>query len=365
MSQVDRTPMHTDRSPSVNGGGGAIVGLASGRREKTSGASRRPGPIISLALQGGGSFGAFTWGFLDRLLEEEELAIDVVSGASAGALNAVLLADGLAAGGHAGARQKLARFWERLARSSPHLPSGPGQPAGAAALFELSTRLASPYQLNPLGLNPMRGMLIDEVDFQRLRTESPIRLLIAATRVRDGRLRLFRENEVTVEAVLASACLPFLHHAIEIDGEAYWDGGYSANPPLRQLVIDSEAKDVILVQLMPEEHGEVPHLSPDISRRMQEIAFTTSLRKELEALDDLREVCRQSLTISPICRKLRDLRFHRVVASDVVEGLDHESALDTRWSLISRLKEHGRMAGEEWLAKNPPRKSRHASRALS
>jgi NTE family protein len=315
-------------------------------------------------LQGGGSFGAFTWGFLDRLLEEDDVAIDVVSGASAGALNAVLLADGLAGGGNAGAREKLDHFWHRVAHASPHLPAGPGHPVGAAALFELSTRLASPYQLNPLGLNPMRHMLIDEVDFERLRAKSPVRLLIAATRVRDGRLRLFREDEVTVEAILASACLPYLHHAIEIDGEAYWDGGYSANPPLRQLVIDSDAKDVILVQLMPEEHGEVPHLSPDISRRMQEIAFTTSLHKELEALDDLREVCRQSRTSSPICRKLRELRFHRVVASDAVEGLEHESALDTRWSLIGRLKEHGRSAAEEWLAQNPPAHRTHARRAV-
>ena len=225
-------------------------------------------------MQGGGSFGAFTWGFLDRLLEEDDSAIDAVSGASA--RGAECRPAGRRAGrggGNAGARERLGHFWHRVAHELPHLPAGPGHSPGAAALFELSTRLASPYQLNPLGLNPMRRMLTEEVNFERLRTESPIRLLIAATRVRDGRLRLFREDEVTVEAVLASACLPFLHHAIEIDGEAYWDGGYSADPPIRQLVIDSKAKDVILVQLIPEEHGEVPHLSPEISRRMQEIAL--------------------------------------------------------------------------------------------
>jgi NTE family protein len=307
-------------------------------------------------LQGGGSFGAFTWGFLDRLLEEEDVAIDVVSGASAGALNAVLLADGLAAGGNAGARERLARFWRWIAHSSPHLPLVSGPALGAAALFELSTRLASPYQLNPLGLHPMRRKLTEEIDFERLRAESPIRLLIAATRVRDGRLRLFHESEMTVEAVLASACLPFLHHAIEIDGEAYWDGGYSANPPVRQLVIDTKATEVILVQLIPEEHGEVPHLSPEISRRMQEIAFVTSLHKELEALDDLRDVCRHSTASSPICRKLQRLRFHRVSASESVKDLDSENALDTSWSLIGGLKEHGRTAATEWLAKNPPRR---------
>jgi NTE family protein len=363
MLHADRAPIHGERLARVNAGEASIGSKPAKVAGNTVSGGRKPGRSLSLALQGGGSFGAFTWGFLDRLLEEEDLTIDVVSGASAGALNAVLLADGLAAGGNAGARERLDHFWHRLAHASPHLPVGPGQSPGAAALFELSTRLASPYQLNPLGHNPMRRMLIEDVDFERLRTESPIRLLIAATRVRDGRLRLFREDEMTVEAVLASACLPFLHHAIEIDGEAYWDGGYSANPPVRQLVIDSEARDVILVQLIPEEHGEVPHLSPEISRRMQEIAFATSLHKELEALDDLRDVCRQSRTHSPICRKLQRLRFHRVSASDSVEHLDQESALDTRWSLIGRLKEHGRAAAGEWLAKNPPDQRSYASQA--
>jgi NTE family protein len=155
-------------------------------------------------LQGGGSFGAFTWGFLDRLLEEEDVTFDAVSGASAGALNAVLLADGLAAGGPEEARRRLEHFWHAIGHA-PHLPVGQGHPPGAAALFELSTRFASPYQFNPLGLNPLRGMLNEEVDFERLRAQSPVRLLIAATQVKDGRLRIFREDEMTVEAVLASS----------------------------------------------------------------------------------------------------------------------------------------------------------------
>jgi NTE family protein len=356
MLHADRAPIREEQPVRVITEAPSIVANPAKLGRNTASKLGSSGRQVSLALQGGGSFGAFTWGFLDRLLEEEDLTIDVVSGASAGALNAVLLADGLAAGGNAGARERLDRFWQRVAHEAPHLPAGPGHAVGAAALFELSTRLASPYQLNPLGHNPMRRMLTEEIDFERLRAKSPIRLLIAATRVRDGRLHLFREDEITIEAVLASACLPFLHHAIEIDGEAYWDGGFSANPPLRQLVLDSNAHDVILVQLIPEEHGAVPHFSPEISRRMQEIAFVTSLHKELEALDDLRDVCSHSLTRSPICRKLQRLRFHRVSASDTVKDLDHESALDTRWSLIGRLKEHGRTAAVEWLAKNPPRK---------
>ena len=225
--------------------------LPQGRRKDLPGA--RP---LSLALQGGGSFGAFTWGVLDRLLESDGVALDMISGVSAGAVNAVLLAAGLAEGGPA-------------ARASGWSASG-GAPAplssmtrhvttGTAALaLDLSTRVLSPYQFNPLGLNPLRGLLAEEVDFARLRRASPIRLLIGATRVKDGRLRLFRDDEITLDVVLASTCLPQLHHAVEVEGEWYWDGGFSANPPLRQLVLDSAADDVALVQITPEEQEGVP-----------------------------------------------------------------------------------------------------------
>ncbi len=312
------------------------------------GTSSAPRRSVSLALQGGGSFGAFTWGFLDRLLEDETVSVDSISGASAGAVNAVLVADGLAEGGRAAARARLGHFWTQVAHAGPHLP------IGAAALLQFSTRLASPYQLNPLGINPMRGLLAQDVDFDRLRAASPVRLLIATTRVKDGRLRLFRENEVTLDVVLASACLPMIHHAVEIEGEAYWDGGYAANPPLRQLVIDSDARDLILVQLMPDLHAEVPHSTRDISLRMQEIAFMTSLHKELELLEDLRALCRETTgNDAELCRKLRRLRFHHVGAGDYVEGLNNESALDTRESLLTRLYEGGRRAADQWLAEHP------------
>ncbi len=324
------------------------AGPTEGGKSAAMGTSSTPRRSISLALQGGGSFGAFTWGFLDRLLEDETVSLDMLSGASAGAVNAVLVADGLAAGGPEAARASLTHFWTQVAHAGPQLP------LGAAALLQFSTRLASPYQLNPLGINPMRGLLSQDVDFARLRAASPVRLLIATTRVKDGRLRLFRENEVTLDVVLASACLPMIHHAIEIEGEAYWDGGYAANPPLRQLVIDSNARDLILVQLMPEIHADIPHSSPDISRRMQEIAFMTSLHKELEALEDLRALCREAPgNDAELCRKLRRLRFHRIGAGDYVEDLDHASALDTRESLLKRLHADGRNAADMWLAKHP------------
>jgi len=298
--------------------------------------------LVSVGLQGGGSFGAFTWGVLDRLLEQDEPDFDMISGASAGALNAVVLADGLAAGGRAEARARLARLWERV---------GHGVSAGGtvtAAVVEWA-RLASPYQLNPMGFNPLRDLLA-EVDFERLRAQSPVRLLIAATRIRDGHPRLFREHEITLEAVLASACLPFLHQAVVIDGEAYWDGGYSANPPLRQLVVDTNAADILLVQLVPEMHEAVPQLSHEIAKRVREIGFNASLLREQEAVAELRRACEgQRLFRSELCRKLDGLRFHQIAAPEVIEGLAQESALDTSWSFLQRLHKGGRGAAERWL----------------
>ena len=297
---------------------------------------------ISLGLQGGGSFGAFTWGILDRLLEQGGPNFDMISGASAGAVNAVVLADGLAAGGRVEARARLARLWERVG----HVIPGGGTMTAAAVEW---ARLASPYQLNPLGFNPLRDLLA-EVDFQRLRVQSPVRLLISATRVRDGHPRLFREHEITLEAVLASACLPFLHHAVVVDGEAYWDGGYSANPPLRQLVVDTNAGDILLVQLVPEMHEVVPQLSHKIAKRVREIGFNASLLREQEAVAELRRACEgQRLFRSELCRKLDGLRFHRIAAPEAIEGLAQESPLDTSWSFLQRLHRGGRAAAERWL----------------
>ena len=309
--------------------------------------AKRP---LSLALQGGGSFGAFTWGVLDRLLEQDDIVIDMVSGVSAGAVNAVLLADGLAEGGPAAARRRLEHFWRRVSSAAPLARLGHAAAGTAAIALELSTRVLSPYQFNPLGLNPLRGILADEVDFARLRRASPIRLLIGATRVKDGRLRLFRNDEITLDAVLASACLPHLQHAVEIEGDWYWDGGFSANPPLRQLVLDSAADDVVLVQITPEEQNGVPHLSHDITRRLNQITFNGPLQREIEALADLAAVCgRERYFRSRLCRKLQRLRLHRIAAEDVIEGLQQASASALGWPFLARLKEGGRAAAAACL----------------
>ncbi len=323
-------------------GGGARSGFTGGK--------------LALALQGGGSFGAFTWGVLDRLLEQRGIDWDMISGASAGAVNAVLLADGLAEGGgpgaagRAAARRKLAWFWEQVSRRSPS-----GVAVLAAATLGASLRWVSPFALDPPELNPLRGLLEEAVDFARLRAAAAAgdgpRLLIAATRVRDGRAVLFRSPEVTLEAVLASACLPFLGQPVVIDGEACWDGGFSANPPLRALMEESDAADLLLVRLLPTEREGVPHGGHEIARRMQELTFNAPLQREEDEVEALRQGCAgRMLFRSAPCRRLERLRLHRIAAPEAVEGLERESALDTGWGLLQRLMLAGRAAAEEWLA---------------
>jgi NTE family protein len=310
---------------------------------------------LSLALQGGGSFGAFTWGVLDRLLEKDHIAFDTISGSSAGAVNAVLFASGLVEGGPVAARAKLDRFWRRIGKAGmlgPFGSFGRSMAASAArAALAMSGPIVSPYQFNPLGLNPLRDILAEEVDFARLRDESPVELLIAATRVRDGSLRLFRNHEITLDVVLASACLPHLHHAVEIEDEWYWDGGFSANPPLRQLALDSRTPDVLLVQIMPEGQGGLPRFSPHIARRVNEMAFNFPLQKEVEALDEMCALCKKAGFFRPrFCLKLERLRLHRIVAEEAMPELRNASAANLDWNFLQRLKKSGGSATERWLA---------------
>ncbi len=294
-------------------------------------------PLLSLALQGGGSYGAFTWGVLDRLLEQPDLRFDAISGASAGAVNAALMAAGLVEGGRDGAREKLEHFWRRMSVSSAFLPLSvipPGVEALAQAL--------SPYHFNPFDLNPLRRALEGEIDFARLRGAGGPRLLIATTRVSDGALRIFRNEELTVNTILASACLPLIHRTVEIDGDGYWDGGYSSNPPLVQLVHESDALDVLIVQVTPARSHATPTNRGDIVKRLEHISFNATLNAELEALR-----LGASLRATP---KLRGLRIDRLAAEDEIADLASRSAADLDWRFLTRLRDAGRSAAEAWLA---------------
>jgi NTE family protein len=313
----------------------------------TAGAAKRArkGLRLSLALQGGGSFGAFTWGVLDRLLEEKDVAFDAVSGASAGAINAVILSSGLARGGREGAREALAQFWEQASRAAPS-HAGVRHPSGLA--LDLSTRLMSPYQFNPLDFNPLRALL-GEVDFDALRKDPPLRLLIGTTRVSDGRLRIFREHQITRDVVLASACLPLLQHAVTIDGEEYWDGGYAANPPILPLVTASRASDILVVQIIPTQGEELPRTSPQIIRRLNQMTFNNSLIHDLENLSSMMELAKEQGGEGRMSRKLRKLNLHRLSAEDKVPDLREMSAFNLDGDFLARLRDAGRASASEWL----------------
>src|SRR3954462_13600145 len=260
----------------------------------------RDAVLIDLALQGGGSHGAFAWGVLDRLLEEKWLTIAAISGTSAGAMNAAVLADGWTAGGAEGARDALEQSWRRVANAAAFSPLQRSpldrlmgrwtlDTSPFYILTDLMSRVLSPYDLNLTGYNPLRAVLAESIDFERL-ARSPIKLFITATRVRTGRGRIFRNAEITADVLLASACLPTMFRAIEIDGEPYWDGGYSGNPTLTPLIRESDAQDTILVQINPRERPELPRTANEILNRLNEISFNSPLVKELRMMALLRQV---------------------------------------------------------------------------
>ena len=301
----------------------------------------RPWPPrnLALALQGGGSFGAFTWGALDRLLEEEGIGFDALSGASAGAVNAVLLASGLASGGREGARKNLEDFWSHVSQTALLLPKSVTMQMGLLA------RAMSPYQFNPFDLNPLRRALETHVDFEALRQAASPRLLIGTTRVGAAALRIFRNAELTVDTVLASACLPLLHHTVEIDGESYWDGGYVANPPLTPLVAETEASNVLIIQIAPTRSQLVPRSRREIERRIDQINFSSSLDREIDAIRLLAPLC----AAGDASGKWAKLRLDRLSAEDEVERLAQASPGNLDWSFLSGLRDAGRAAAQGWI----------------
>ncbi|MER2555433.1 MAG: patatin-like phospholipase family protein, partial [Thauera sp.] len=264
---------------------------------------------LALALQGGGAHGAYTWGVLDRLLEAG-VPIEGISGTSAGAMNAVALAEGWTTGGADGARAALDRFWTAVGDSVPfHLellhslsPSGDGSlPAPMNMLLGLA-RMFSPYQFNPFDLNPLRDVVRAQFDFERIRRECPLKLFIAATAVRTGKVKLFRTAELSEAALLASACLPTLHHAVEIDGEHYWDGGFTANPAIYPLLYECDTADLLMVLLNPLQHAQAPRSAEDIATRSMELGFLTTFLREMRMIAHARQFIAERPRWSPIGR---------------------------------------------------------------
>jgi NTE family protein len=311
--------------------------------------------LIDLALQGGGSHGAFTWGVLDRLLEEQWLRIEAISGTSAGAMNAAVLADGWTKGGASGARAALDDYWERVAKAaalSPLQRTPLDRLLGRWTLdsspvfiaFDFMSRLFSPYDLNPSGFNPLTAILDESIDFERL-SQSPIKLFVTATNVHTGRGRIFRNAELTPDVLLASACLPTLFQAVEIDGEPYWDGGFAGNPTITPLIRESNAQDTILVQINPRERLGTPRSAPEILNRLNEVSFNATLMKELRMIALLRQVADAG---SGEGARWAGMRTHRIM-TETMADLGYSSKMNGEWAFLSMLREEGRQAASAFL----------------
>ena len=333
------------------------IDLDSGRRKEYAMPETK---MIELALQGGGAHGAFTWGVLDRLLEDERIQIEGICGTSAGAMNGVVVADGLDRQGKEGARKALHKFWQAVSRAGRFSPlqrtpldrilgrwtldSSPGY-----IFYDMLSRQVSPYDLNPFDLNPVRSLIEKMVDFEHVRHASGIKLFVAATNVRTGKLKIFRREEMTADMVMASACLPFIFQAVEIGGEAYWDGGYMGNPALFPLVEECGARDLLIVQINPIHREEIPRRAPDILNRINEITFNASLIKEIRSIALLKKLIEVGNLED---QRFKDALFHRINADVELKPLSVSSKVNTEWAFLEHLHDVGYRTTGAWLEEN-------------
>jgi NTE family protein len=323
---------------------------------------------VDLALQGGGAHGAFTWGVLDRLLEDERIEIRGLSGTSAGAMNAVILTHGLLTGGRGAAQQELWSFWKAVSRSARanifnhsayELFFGGWLRlySPTFVIFDFFSRLLSPYQFNPLNLNPVKEILEQTVDFKKIRETDRIRIFVAATNVHTGRLRVFRNRDITADAVMASACLPLLFQAVEIEGEAYWDGGYTGNPAILPLIAESTPRDLVLVTINPSFRRDIPRVPREILNRLNEITFNNSLIKEMRAVTILKQLLEVEKTPprkfeQALFDQVARMHAHRIHAEEELGELDVTSKLDPQWQFLIHLHGIGRRAASQWIDVN-------------
>jgi NTE family protein len=314
--------------------------------------------VVNLGLQGGGSHGAFTWGVLDRLLEDERLAFEGIAASSAGAVNAIVLAHGLTVGGRQEARATLRRFWKRMSEMTSHglmQPSLLDRMSGKFGLehspgylmMDALSYFTSPYLYNPLDYNPLRIVLKEMIDFERLRREAAVKLFLCATNVRSGKVKVFKADEIGPDHVLASTCLPLLMHAVKIDGEVYWDGGFSGNPVVFPLVYECATRDVVMVHLTPAERPEIPFTSHAIMNRMQEIGFNAALIREMRAVAFINKRLEEGKMAEG-----KQMLIHVVEAEDIIREFPGSSRLNNGWDFLSLLFELGRERAGQWLGAN-------------
>jgi NTE family protein len=315
--------------------------------------------VVNLALQGGGAHGAFAWGVLDRLLEDERVDFDGISATSAGAMNAVTLAYGLTIGGRKGARTALAAFWERIGNIGAFgllQPSWLDRLLGndslrfspAFIIADLMTRLFSPYEFNPLNINPLRSALSASVDFKVLRSaDCQVKLFLSATNVRTGKIKVFDRGEICVDQVMASACLPLLFQAVEIDGEHYWDGGYMGNPAIFPLIYNCASRDIVIIRINPLFRRHLPHSAADILDRVNEISFNSSLMREMRAISFVSKLIDNGAIADG---SLNRVLIHTIAADEEMALLGSASKANADREFLERLRDAGRRHADEWLS---------------
>lgn len=321
--------------------------------------------IINLALQGGGAHGAFAWGVLDRLLEDDRIHFEGISGTSAGSMNAVVLAYGLLTGGKEGARKKLYQFWQDVAAAGVffnpcqqlpweqfwYSPKNMNQSLGYL-FFEFITRWFSPYQLNPLNINPLREVLETHVNFKELKDCQVTKLFLTATNVGTGQVKIFPTDEVSADAVMASACLPYIYKAVEINGDYYWDGGYSGNPSLFPFFYKTKSHDILIIHINPIERPAPPLLSAEIYDRINEISFNSALLKEFRAIEFVHKLLENDMLKEEYKKDYKDIFLHSISADKVLNDLSASSKMSCNWLFLEMLYNRGRAKANAWIEKN-------------
>ncbi len=312
---------------------------------------------IALALQGGGAHGAFTWGVLDKLLEDGRLGINAITGTSAGAMNAAVLAQGYTQNGADGARETLETFWHALSvmgQASPIKRSFVDMLTGnwsldaspAYNMLDVMSRIVSPYDTNPFDINPLLDLLNQTIDFDKVRKCADIELFVSATNVRNGKIKVFNGTELTADMLMASACLPHLYKSVNIEGELYWDGGYMGNPPIFPLFYNTPIADIMIVQINPIEREDEPKTAREIHNRINEITFNSSLLRELRTIDFVTRLIDDGKLDA---KQYTHARMHRVEATELINPLSASSKMNTEWEFLCHLRDIGSDTCSAWL----------------
>ena len=330
------------------------------------------GRQINLALQGGGAHGAFTWGVLDRLLEDERVHIEGISATSAGAMNGAVMIDGYLEGGREGARAALDHFWRRVSSYAAFSPvqvmpwdriNGNWNLDSSLSYFWVETllRVFSPYQFNPANINPLRDLLEETIDIDKVRACEGMKLFVCATNVRTGKIRIFDNRDVTVDALLASACLPMLFQSVIIDGDAYWDGGYMGNPAIFPLIYECGSRDVVIVEVNPLTRDGVPRTAAEIVNRLNEISFNSSLMREMRAIAFVTKLIEDETVEGSGVARLKKMLIHQISPGEIMQRLGVASKYNADFEFLLSLKRLGRESTEAWLAANFEALGHHSS----